>query len=75
LHEAGCHQFHQTCEIALRQPVTSQRTRALDQLAQLGVGREVDAKSISRKRLDFASTTTRVGRSGRDRQWPRIVGY
>jgi hypothetical protein len=56
--EACRHQLHQPREIAVRQPVTGKGTRALDQIAQLGIGCEVNAKAIDGKRLELARTTT-----------------
>jgi hypothetical protein len=44
--------------------VTGEGPRALDQIAQLGVGSEMDAEAIGRKRFEFASPTTRVRTRG-----------
>jgi len=61
--EARRHEFHQACEIPVRQSVTGKRPRALDQLAQLGVGSEVDTEAIGRKRLELTSAA-RAGNRG-----------
>src|SRR6185369_4887344 len=47
--EAREHKLHQTREIAPRDLVTGERSRAFDQVAQLGVCREMHAKAIGRE--------------------------
>jgi len=44
--------------------MTRESPRALDQLAQLGVGREMHAKAIGRKRLEFTSAPAHLGNRG-----------
>ena len=52
-------------------PATSERTRALNQLAQLGIRAEVDAEATGRKRLQFATSTTLIITRESARKLPR----
>jgi len=56
LHEAPKHEPDQTRQIVLRETVTSEQARPLEQFSQLGVGGEMNAKAIGGKSFELVTT-------------------